>query len=453
MTTHHYDLIIVGAGSGNMLPTEEFADWHIAVVEADRFGGTCLNRGCIPSKMLVYTADVAHTANDTIRFGITTQLTAVDWPAIRQRIFGRIDPKHDEAVAYRCEHGIDVFLGEATFVAPKVLRVNDVDLHADRFVLAAGSRPVIPSIPGLNEVPYLTSDSVMRLGALPASMIIVGGGYIAAEMSHIFGSFGTAVTIIEQEDTLLSKHDRDIRARFTEHYRERFDLRLNAKVVSSSTSPEGVQVEFTVSDETHSVEAEVVLIATGREPTSDCLGVEAAGIDLDDQGRVWIDQYYRTSAPGIWAFGDLANHFGLKHMANAEGRVVRHNLLNPDAPEKLPFSLVPAAVFADPQVASVGATEQELQEQGARYISTTTPYGDTAYGWALEDTTSFVKILADPDSRMILGAHIIGTQASILIQPLLQAMCLGNTVDDLAYGVLYAHPALTEVIAQALAAL
>jgi mycothione reductase len=181
-------------------------------------------------------------------------------------------------------------------VAPRVLRVNDVDLHADRFVLAAGSPPVIPSISGLDQVPYLTSDCVMRLDALPASMIIVGGGYIAAEMRHIFGSFGTEITIIELADTLLSQHDKDIRARFTEHYRERFDLRLNAKVVSISTTLKGVQVEFTVSDETHSVEAEVVLIATGREPTSDRLGVEAAGIDLDDQGRVWIDEYYRTSA-------------------------------------------------------------------------------------------------------------------------------------------------------------
>jgi mycothione reductase len=453
MTTRAYDLVIVGAGSGNMLPTEELAGWRIAVVECDRFGGTCLNRGCIPSKMLVHTANLAQTVRDAERFGIRATWAGADWPAIRDRIFGRIDPKHDEAVTYRRDHGIDVFLGEANFVAPKVLRVGADELHADRFVLAAGSRPVIPLIAGLDQVPYFTSDNVMRLETLPKSMVVVGGGYIAAEMSHIFGAFGTTVTIIERADTLLEKHDLDIRSRFTECYRQRFDLKLNAEVKMVSMGGNGVRVAFTSSGRPQSVEAQILLIATGREPNGDRLGLDAAGIDLDDDGRIKIDDHYQTSNPGIWSFGDLSNHFDLKHMANAEARVVRHNLLHPSRQEKLPFSLLPAAVFADPEVASVGSTEEELQEQGRPYLAATSPYSDAAYGWALEDTTSFVKILADPNSRLILGAHLIGPQTSILIQPLIQAMCLGNTVEQLAYAVLYIHPSLSEVIAQTLLAL
>jgi mycothione reductase len=452
-TTHHYDLVIVGAGSGNMLPTEEIGDWRIAVVEADRFGGTCLNRGCIPSKMLVHTADIARTVRDAGRFGIGAKWTGADWPAIRDRIFGRIDPKHEEAAAYRRDHGIDVFLGEAHFVAPKVLQVDDDELHADRFVLAGGSRPVVPSIDGLDEVPYLTSDNVMRLETFPKSMVVVGGGYISAEISHIFGAFGTKITIVEQSEQLLTTHDVDIRARFTELYQRRFDVRLNAKVDQVTTTRKGVRVAFESTKGPQSVEADVLLIATGRRPNSDRLDAAAGGLDVDDDGHFSIDDTYQTNVPGIWAFGDLANHFDLKHMANAEARVVRHNLVHPATPAKLPFSLVPAAVFADPQVASVGMTEQELQAKGRHYAAAMCPYSDAAFGWALEDTTSFVKILADPDGRHILGAHIIGPQASILIQPLLQAMCLGNNVDEVARGVLYIHPALSEIVDQTLLAL
>jgi mycothione reductase len=449
----HYDLVIVGAGSGNMVPTEEFAGWRIAVVESDRFGGTCLNRGCIPSKMLTYTADVARTVANSRDFGIEAELHCADWPAIRSRIFDRLDPKNEEAIAYRRAHGIDVFLDEARFVDSKVLRVGTEDLHADQFVLATGSRPVIPPIPGLEDLAYLTTDSVMRLDFLPSSMIVLGGGCVAAEMSHIFGALGTQITIIEQADQMLSNQDVDIRTRFTELNRQRCDLRLGATVTNASMSSGQVRLDFTTAGNPQFVTAETILVATGREPNTDRLAPEAAGIELDSEGRIKVDVHYRTSASGIWAFGDLVNHFGLKHMANAEGRVVQHNLLHPDDLKELPFSVVPAAVFADPQIASVGLTEDELKDQGRRYICGKSPYSDSAYGWALEDTTSFVKVLADPDSRLLLGAHIMGPQASLLIQPLLQAMCLGNTVNELAHGVLYIHPALSEAVAQALLSL
>jgi|ERR1019366_9088014 mycothione reductase len=178
----------------------------------------------------------------------------------------------------------------------------------------------------------------MRLETLPESMVVVGGGYIAVEMSHIFGAFGTRVTIIARGDTLLAKHDLDIRRRFTERYLQRFDLKLSARVDKVAMGDTDVRVSFTSSGRSQSVEAEILLIAVGRKPNGDRLGLDAAGIDLDDDGRVKIDDYYQTSIPGIWSFGDLSNHFDLKHMANAEGRVVRHNLLDPFRQEKLPCS-------------------------------------------------------------------------------------------------------------------
>jgi mycothione reductase len=433
-----------------MLPAKEFAGWRIAVVESHRFGGTCLNRGCIPSKMLVHTADVARAVRGAGRFGIGAKWAGADWPAIRDRVFGRIDPLHEKAAAHRRANGIDVFGGEARFVAPKVLKVGGDEIRGERFVLAAGSRPRIPDVDGLAGVPYLTSDTVMRLDRLPKSMVVLGGGYVAAEMSHIFGSLGTKVTIVARGEHLLPRHDADIRARFTEAYRERFDLRLGAEAKRVAKTRKGVRLDLVIPSGDQEAEGEVLLVAIGRIPNSDRLHVAAAGIETDAHGHVRTDGTYQTNVPGIWALGDLANHFQLKHMANAETRLVRHNLLHPGQPRQGAFTVVPSAVFAGPQVASVGATEQELQAAGRDYLATTRAYGDAAYGWALEDTTSFVKVLADPATRLLLGAHIIGPQASTLIQPLIQAMCLGNTADQVASGVLYIHPALTEVVGQAL---
>jgi mycothione reductase len=450
VVSDNYDLVIIGAGSGNTLPADQFAGWRIAIVEADRFGGTCLNRGCIPSKMLVYTADVARTVRGAGRFGIGAEWTGADWPSIRDRVFGRLDPLPDKAVAHRRANGIDVLAGEARFLAPKVLQVGRDEIRADRFVLATGSRPRIPDIPGLDKIPYRTSDDIMRLDTLPRSMAVLGGGYIAGEMSHVFGSLGTAVTIVERGQYLLSRHDVDIRERFTEDYRERFDLQLDSAVERVSAAGAGVSLDLTTPSGARQIDAEVLLVATGRRPNSDRLDVAAAGIEVDAHGHVRTDDTLQTNIPGIWALGDLANHFQLKHMANAEARIVWHNILHPERPRKAEFPVVPSAVFADPQVASAGATEQDLKAQGRDYIASTRLYSDTAYGWAMQDTTSLVKILADPGTRLLLGAHIIGPQASLLIQPLVQAMCLGNTVDQVASGVLYIHPALTEVIEQAL---
>ena len=308
----------------------------------------------------------------------------------------------------------------------------------------------MPSVPGLAEVPYLTSDTIMRMETLPQSMAVLGGGYIAAEMSHLFGSLGTAVTIVERGEHMLSRNDTDIKTRFTEHYRERFDLRLNSTVDRVSATGTAVRLDLATPSGSQRVESQVLLVATGRTPNSDVLDVAAAGIEVDEHGHVRTDDTLQTGIEGIWALGDLANHFQLKHMANAEARVVWHNIAHPGQPRKAKFPVVPAAVFADPQVASVGATEQDLRTRGQHYVSATRFYRDTAYGWALEDQASFVKVLADPGTGLLLGAHIMGPEASVLIQPLVQAMCLGNTVDEIARGVLYIHPALTEAVEQAL---
>ena len=449
MAEHSYDLVVVGAGSGNMLPDSVLAGRRVAVVEAGLFGGTCLNRGCIPSKILVYTADVAQTIRDAAAFGIDASLGKTDWPAIRDRVFGHIDTVPGKAVDYRRRSGVDVYTGQARFTGPNELRVGEDTLRARNIVLATGSRPKIPDLPGLADVPYLTSDNVMRLPELPGSMAIIGGGFIAAEMGHVFSSLGSKITVIERGPAMLSRHDTDIRKAFTTAFGQQVDLRLNTTVQRVDATADGVRLSLLTPDGPAEMTAAKLLVAVGRRPNSDLLNLPAAGIGTDEHGHVRTDHRLRTKAPGVWALGDLANHFQLKHMANAEARVVWHNIVHPDQPREARFPVVPAAVFADPQVASAGATEQELIARGRPYLAATRRYGGTAYGWALQDTTSFVKVLADPETRLLLGAHLIGPQASILIQPLVQAMCLGSTIDDVATGVLYIHPALTEVVEQA----
>ncbi len=450
----HYDLVIVGAGSGNMLPGPEFEGWRIAIVERDRFGGTCLNRGCIPSKVFVYTADVAEHVRQAARFDVTARLDSVDWPAIRDRVFAPIDPAHASAIDYRRRTGTAVYEGTARFVAPKVLDVDGERITGERIVLAAGARPMIPDIPGLDGVPFHTSDTIMRLDALPPRLAIIGGGFIAAELGHVFQALGSHVSIVQRSDNLLTAEDDDVSRRFTEIARGRFDLRTGAQVIQARQ--QGSDITLTVStakgslSEMAELTVDVVLVATGRIPNSDLLDAAAGGIAVDDHGHVIVDEYLRTSVEGVFAFGDLSNHLQLKHIANAEGRAMRHNLLHPDDLRIGTPPLAPHAVFADPQVATVGLTERAARASGRLLTVAVRDYSHTAYGWALRDTTSFVKLIADAETRLLLGAHIIGPQAATLIQPLVQAMTFGQTVDQLAHDVIYIHPALTEAVEQAL---
>jgi mycothione reductase len=446
-----YDLVIIGTGSGNSIITPDFDDWKVAIVERGEFGGTCLNRGCIPTKMFVYAADVAETVRDGARLGVHAHVDHVDWKAIRDRIFDRIDSIADGGEAYRRSlSNIDVYADDARFVGPKHIQVGDKVITGTHIVLAAGARPNLPSVPGLDTVGFHTSDTIMRLDEVPARLIVIGGGYIAAELAHVFGAFGSHVTVVNRGDTLLRSEDDDIRMRFTEIMRRRFELLLSAQLLAVRKTPDGIAVDVSIDGEHCTIEGDVLLVATGRIPNSDQLDLALHGYELDREGYVVVDEFLRTNVDGVWALGDLSNPVQLKHAANADARAVAHNVAHPDSLRSAPRAFIPHAVFAHPQVASVGATERDLSTAGVPYVSSTKPFGAAAYGWAMEDTTSFAKILAHRDTRLILGAHIIGPQASTLIQQLIQSMRFGQTVDEIARDQWYIHPALTEVIENAL---
>ncbi|MEU7477431.1 mycothione reductase [Lentzea sp. NPDC042327] len=448
----HFDLVIIGTGSGNSIPNDAMADWQIAILEKGTFGGTCLNVGCIPTKMFVHTADQAAAPANAKKLGVDAHLDAVHWPEIRDRIFGRIDPISQGGRNWRANENanVTVYEGTARFIDAHTIDTGTGEtITADRIVIAAGSRPTTPDIADLDTTGFHTSDTVMRLDELPESLIIVGSGFIASEFAHVFSSFGVRVTVIARSNLLLRHEDLEVAERFTEVAKTKWDVRLQRKTTRAEKTATGVRLHLEGPDGEETVEAQQLLVAVGRQPNTDLLDAGKA-VELHEDGRVKVDEFQRTSQPHILALGDISSDYQLKHVANHEAKVVQHNLLHPDEPIASDHRFVPAAVFSSPQIASVGLTEEQAKAQGIRYVTASQAYASIAYGWAMEDRTGFAKLLADPATGQLLGAHIIGPQASTVIQPLIQAMSFGLDAKTMARGQYWIHPAMPELVENAL---
>lgn len=445
----HFDLIIIGSGSGNSIP-DYLDDREIAIVERSTFGGTCLNVGCIPSKMFVLPADKALDARTNAKLGIDTRFDSADFPAIRDRVFGRIDPISAGGREYRAEGTPNVTLveGTARFVSPGELDVDGRRISAPDILVAAGARPVVPAIDGLADTRHHTSDTIMRLDRLPARLGIIGAGFIAAEMGHVFSSLGSHVTLFNRSKGILKGFDDDIAHRFEEVFGERVELRLGQLPTRIDELDDGSIRITTSAGETI---VDELLVATGRRPNTDLLDVGSAGLELRGDGTIRVDDTMATNVAGIWAIGDIANRYQLKHLANAEARVAFWNIGHPDEePHRQRYKAIPSAVFSNPQVATVGLTEEEARAQGIPHRVGRRDYAGTAYGWALADETSFAKVIVDTETGLFVGAHVIGPQAASLIQPVIQAMELDTPAWSVGHDVMYIHPALTEVVENAI---
>lgn len=452
------DIAVIGSGSGNSLLTEELADRSFAVIEGGEvFGGTCLNVGCIPSKMYVHVAERAVSVRDGARLGIDATLEGVRFGDVRDRVFGRIDGISAAGEAFRRnDESVHLLRGRARFTGPRTLRVDLLDggteeVRAGQVVIAAGSHSVIPEVLAVAAeragVTLHTSDTVMRLADQPGRMLVVGGGYIAAEMAHVFAGMGTEVVLSVRGEAMLRHLDGDVSAAFTRAAVGQWDVRTGTTVTDLRTDAEGITA--TLSDGSE-VEADVVLVATGRHPNGAGLDPDAGGVELHDDGRVVVDEHGRTTADGVWALGDVSSPFQLKHVANHEARVVAHNLAHPEELRSFVHEAVPAAVFSHPQVAAVGMTESEARAAGKDVVTYIQRYGDTAYGWAMEDTTSLCKVIADRRTGRLVGGHLVGPQAATLVQPLIQMMAFDQPVAEMVRGQYWIHPALTEVVENAL---
>nr|WP_120491572.1 mycothione reductase [Corynebacterium lactis] len=458
-TPRHFDVIIIGTGSGNFIPNPAYHPVSIALIEEARFGGTCLNVGCIPTKMFVLAADAARNIREAARLGVHGTFDSVDLKQIQQRVFEkRVDPIADAGEAYRRgpkTPNIEVFDRHASFVGPRAIRTGQGEreeiITADNIILAAGSRAFIPPVVEESGVRYYTNKDIMRIEELPHEMIILGGGYIATEFAHVFSSFGVKVHVIVRSGAMLRGSDESISARFTEVASRDWDVHLNTTVTALSES-DGT-VTATLSDGT-TLDADALLVATGRVPNGDRMNLAAGGVEMHADGRVKVDEFGRTTAEGVWALGDVSSPYQLKHIANHEAKVVFHNVLNQDNLRKFNHNYVPSAVFSHPQVGQVGMTEAEArawaQANGTSITVKIQNIGDVAYGWALEDTDGFAKLIADRSTGRLLGAHFIGEQAATLVQQCIQMMNFDMDVREVVTGQHWIHPALPEVIENAI---
>jgi len=455
----HFDIAIIGTGSGNSVLDERYAQKKVAICEQGVFGGTCLNVGCIPTKMFVYAAEVAQTVREAARYGVDAHIDGVRWTDIVSRVFGRIDPLAAGGEHYRRSlPNVTVYGSHTTFAgrADNGYRLRTADgeeFTAEQVVIAAGARAMVPEAIAGCGVEFHTSDNIMRIAEVPGHLVIVGGGFVAAEFAHVFSALGSRVTLVIRGSALLSHLDDTLCERFTDIAGKKWEIRSHRNMIGARKEGEQTVVEL---DDGSTVHADVVLVATGRIPNGDLLDLESVGVALED-GRVVVDEYQRTTARGIFALGDVCSPYQLKHVANHEARVVKHNLLqdwdDTDALMPSDHRFVPSAVFTDPQIASVGLTENGARAAGYDIKVKIQDFGDVAYGWAMEDTTGFAKVIVEADTGTILGAHIMGHQASSLIQPLIQAMSFGLAGQDMARGQYWIHPALPEVIENALLAL
>lgn len=447
-----FDLIVVGSGAGlDVANAAAQSGLKVALVEKSKIGGTCLNRGCIPSKLLIHSADVAEVIRTAGQFGIQVEKFTIDFRKIISRTNNIIDSESEGIrSAFSQIENPKLFPVEARFIGKKELLIGNRIITAEKILLASGTRPQIPKIEGLEAGTYITSDEALRLERQPRTLTIIGGGYIAVELGHFFGSLGTKINIIQRRGLLLPREDEEVANKFTEIFSKKYDVHLGASVQRIMRKGDEIVVSATnLAGESIEIESDQLLIATGRIPNSDILAVENTDIDLDKRGYIMVNEFLETNVRGIFALGDAIGKYQYRHSANLEAQYAFNNISHTDKKIPVNYAAMPHAIFSSPQVAGVGFTEQELRDKGIKYAKSIYPYAQTAMGEAIEDNDGFVKFLIDKSSGKILGCHIIGTDASILIHEVLVSMRSSTgTISDIRQTV-HIHPALSEVVSRA----
>jgi dihydrolipoamide dehydrogenase len=448
-----FDIIVIGSGSGLDVAVAAASNGlRVAVVEKDALGGTCLNRGCIPSKMLIHSADIALTIRNAVVFGISVSGLAIDFPAIVKRVSDEVDSESKEIEnSFKGTENPKLYKTECRFVGVKTLQVGGETIRAERILIATGTRPKIPGIKGLKESGFITSDEALKLMVQPKSLTIIGGGYIAAELAHFFGALGSKISIIQRGKYLVPNEDEEVAALFTQLMSSRYDVYTGYEPIEVSKSEGIYRVKIANQRENvfKELESDQLLVATGRTPNSDLLDLEKTGVKTSERGHVVTDEYLETTQKGIFALGDAVGRFPFKHTANHEAAYAYNNLIQSEARIPVDYTAMPHAIFTSPQIAGVGKTEQQLISEKKQYFVGKWRYYDTGMGKAIEDSTGFVKLLLDKESLHILGCHIMGTDASTIIHEVLVAMKAGDGTANSITNVVHIHPALPEVIKRA----
>ncbi|VVB92044.1 Dihydrolipoyl dehydrogenase [uncultured archaeon] len=452
-----YDLIVIGTGSGmnyvdSMISTNP--GMKIAVIDKDEPGGICLTRGCIPSKLLLYPAELVREIGTAGKFGIDVQIKNIDFGYVMERMRTLISKEiKNVREGLSGNPNLDYYHDVAEFVAPYTMKVGNETIISKMIFLCTGSKPIIPPIRGLEESGYLTSDTVLKMTELPSSIAIIGGGYIAAEYGHFFSAMGSRVTIIGRNPQFIPEEEPEISALAKRVMSGYMNIITNHEVIEVQKAGNGKK-KIIAQEKNSKKEIEIVadelLVASGRGQNNDMLCPEKGNIDTDENGWISVNEYLETSQPNIWAFGDANGHHLFRHVANYESTFVYYNAVMKKK-VKIDYYAVPHAVFSYPEIAGVGMKEKDAIERYGEenVLIGSERYEDTAKGKAMDVKDYFVKVIVEPGTNRILGAHIIGPHASILIQEIINLMYTPEERADPIMAGMHIHPALSEVVKKA----
>ena len=445
-----FDAIVIGAGQAGPALAERMsqAGWRVAVIERSRVGGTCVNTGCIPTKAMVASAHAAWVVREAARWGVrASEQVGVDLPAVVARK-ARISGQSRENVEkwLRGMPKVELIMGHARFEDPHTVRVYGRRLRADRFFINVGGRPAQPGVDGLDTVPWLTNASIMTLEALPRHLVVVGGSYIGLEFAQMFRRFGSEVTVVQRGPRLVPREDADVSEALRGILeREGLTIRTGAECVKLAPAGEGVAVQVNCQTGEPEVRGSHVLIATGRKPNTDDLGLDRAGVRVDERGHIVVDDQLRSSVPHIWALGDCNGRGAFTHTSWNDFEVTAANLFD-GADRGVGDRVVTYALYTDPPLARIGLGEQEVRASGRPALIGTRPM--TRVGRAIEkgETEGFIKILVDAESKAILGAMVLGVDGDEAVQSLLDVIASKRPYTDVTVGGVRIHPTVSELL-------
>ena len=441
MAEYDYDLVTIGAGSGGVRASRLAAQFgaRVAICEDSRVGGTCVIRGCVPKKLLVYGAHYTDDFVDAAGYGWSATAPPFDWAELIANKNREIDRLNKAYIRVLSENGVDIVEARARLAGPHAVEVGGRSITAGNILVATGSWPEMPDIPGVGHA--ITSNEALELDSLPRRMVIVGGGYVAVEFAGIFNSLGVDVTEVVRADTILRGFDEDMRVALAEEMVGRgVDLRCRAVVLGIEKTKDG---SFSLRlAEGEPIETDLVMYATGRAPNTKDIGLEEAGVEINDNGAVAVDGYSRTSVPHVFAIGDVTGRSNLTPVAITEGAAVAQTLFN-DNPTEMDYSNIPTAVFSQPPLARVGLTEAEAGAGTTRvdvYLSRFKPMKFTLAG---RDENAVMKLVVDGDTDRVLGCHMVGMDAPEIMQGFGVALKAGATKAqfDATIGI---HPSAAE---------
>jgi len=450
--TTEVDVIVIGAGPGGYMAASRAAQLGHKVVCVDRreVGGVCLNRGCIPSKALISAAHRYETAKHSDHIGISTTGVSVDFKKVQEWKQSVVEKLTGGVSGLLKSNKVEFVFGEAFFNEPNIVTVSSEDnatrYHFKHCILATGSRPIeLKAFPFGGRI--LSSDEALSLQEIPKSMIVIGGGYIGAELGQAYAKFGTKVTILEGADMILPGFEKQLVQAVVKNMEKLgVDIHTGALAQKSEATDHDVTVTFTVNGEEKKVTAEYVLVTVGRRPNTNDIGLETIGVKLTDRGLVEVDSQGRTSVPEIFAIGDIVPGLALAHKAYYEAKVAAEVISGMNS--VVDYKAIPAVCFTDPEIATVGLTEAEAKEKGYNVVTGRYNYAANGRSLALDNTDGFVKLVVDKDTGLLLGSQIVGPEASNLIAELGLAIEMATTVEDIALTI-HAHPTLGELVADA----